>query len=200
MNRISKEDIKKQALKLFQEHGYQQVTIVDICNACQITKPTFYKYAGSKEELVLDLYDTTICNILTDPLLFISVDTHYEQLLLIFHHLIKETEKFGSDLFSQMLISNLNENHHSFDMRNNMTKLCTLILKKAQEKGEIQNPNNADILYRTLAYSFIGFETNWCISNGKLNWVEEFFQGMNVLLCVNESLNKLYKNYLTVKE
>ena len=96
-----------------------------------------------------------------------------------------------------MLISNLNENHHSFDMRKNMTELCTLILKKAQETGEIKNPNNVDILYRTLAYSFMGFETNWCISNGELNWAEEFFQGMNVLLCVNESLNALYQNYLT---
>lgn len=195
MNRISKEEIKQQALSMFQERGYQQVTIVDICNACQITKPTFYKYAGSKEELVLDLYDATICNILTDPYLFIAVDTHYEQLLMIFHHLIQETEKFGSDLFSQMLISNLSENHHSFDMRKNMTELCTLILQKAQEKGEISNPNPPDILYRTLAYSFMGFETSWCISKGQLNWAEEFFQGMNALLCPKEALKDFYKKY-----
>lgn len=195
MNRISKEEIRQQALKMFQERGYQQVTIMDICNACQITKPTFYKYAGSKEELVLDLYDTTICDILTNPYLFISIDTHYEQLLMIFHHLIRETEKFGSGLFSQMLISNLNENHHSFDMRENMTELCTLILQKAQEKGEINNPNPTDILYRTLAYSFMGFETNWCISNGTLNWAEEFFQGMNALLCPKEEFCDLYRKY-----
>ena len=67
MNRINKDEIKKQALSLFRERGYQQVTIVDICDACQITKPTFYKYAGSKEELVLDLYDATICDILANP-------------------------------------------------------------------------------------------------------------------------------------
>lgn len=196
MNRISKEEIKKQALSLFRDRGYQQVTIVDICDACQITKPTFYKYAGSKEDLVLDLYDTTICDILADPRIFISVDTHYEQLLVVFHHLIEETERFGSDLFSQMLISNLNENHHSFDMRNNMTELCTLIIQKAQKKKEIKNENRADILYRTLAYSFMGFETNWCIDNGRLNWAEEFFEGMNALLCVEEPLDKLYKKYL----
>ena len=196
MNRINKDEIKKQALSLFRERGYQQVTIVDICDACQITKPTFYKYAGSKEELVLDLYDATICDILANPYIFISADTHYEQLLVIFHHLIEETKKFGSDLFSQMLISNLAENHHSCDMRNSMTELCTLIIRKAQKKGEIKNESSAAILYRTLAYSFMGFETNWCIDNGQLNWAEEFFEGMNALLCVEETLTELYKKYL----
>lgn len=195
MNRITKETIKKQALALFQERGYNHVTIMDICGACQITKPTFYKYAGSKEELVLDLYDTTICDILKNPYVFVDADTHYEQLLIVFHHLIKESEKFGSDLFSQMLISNLKENHHSFDMRDDMTRLCTLIIEKAQNTGEIENKNEPGILYLALAHSFMGFETNWCIYNGRTNWGEQFFLGMNAMLNVKENLKELYKKY-----
>lgn len=196
MNRITKEAIKNQALMLFQEQGYNHVTIMDICKACQITKPTFYKYAGSKEELVLDLYDTAISDILKNPYMFLSVDTHYEQLLVIFRHLIKETEKFGSDLFSQMLISNLSENRHSFDMRKDMTKLCTLIIEKAQNADEIENKSDPAILYLALAHSFMGFETNWCIYSGQTGWAEPFFQGMNAMLSVKEDLKELYKKYL----
>ena len=49
--------ISAQALRLFQERGYENVTDQDICDACEITKPTFYRYVPSKEELVLEVYD-----------------------------------------------------------------------------------------------------------------------------------------------
>lgn len=196
MTMITKYDIKQKAIDLFLEQGYNNVTIMDICNACGITKPTFYKHAGSKEELVLDFYDNTVNNILKNPCHFVAADTHYEQLLLVFHQLIKETEKFGSDLFCQMLISNLNENHHSFDMRNQLTELCTLIIEKAQQKGEIENKTAPAVLYNVLAHSFMGFETTWCIYNGQMNWTEQFFLGMNAILVVREELAELYKKYL----
>ncbi len=196
MKMITKHDIKQKALELFLEQGYNNVTVMDICNACGITKPTFYKHAGSKEELVLDLYDTTVNDILKNPCHFIAADTHYEQLLLVFHQIIRETEKFGSGLFSQMLISNLNENQHSFDMRNQLTELCTLIIEKAQQKGEIKNKNAPAVLYNAIAHSFMGFETTWCIYNGQTNWKEQFFLGMNAILVVESNLADLYKKYL----
>ena len=36
-----------------------------------------------------------------------------------------------------MFIANLKENRHSFDMRDNLTKLCIIIIKKAQEQKEL---------------------------------------------------------------
>lgn len=197
MGKLSKQIITKTAIDLFLEKGYNNVTIQDICTACKITKPTFYKYAGSKEELILDLYDLTIGNLTTDTYQFLDTNTHYEQLLLVFHTLIKDTKKFGSDLFSQMLTANLNENHHSFDMRDSLTKLCVMILKKAQEKGEIKNMNSPEVLYRALAYLFTGCETMWCIYNGELNWEEEFYENMITILDVKEDLRSIHKKYVT---
>lgn len=195
-NKLSRESITQTAIDLFLERGYNNVTIQDICTSCQITKPTFYKYAGSKEELILNLYDLTIRTLTADTYQFLNTDTHYEQLLLVFHTLIKDTKKFGSDMFSQMLIANLNENRHSFDMRESLTKLCVMILRKAQEKGEIRNGNSPEVLYRTLAYLFTGCETMWCISNGDLNWEEEFYENMITILDVKEELRLIHKRYL----
>lgn len=39
------------AKTLFTEKGYDNVTIQDICEAARITRPTFYSYGLSKEEL-----------------------------------------------------------------------------------------------------------------------------------------------------
>ena len=196
MKQITKESIRNTTIDLIRKKGYANVTINDICDACEITKPTFYKYAGSKDELILDLYDTTIKELISDPYYFIGTDSSLEQLLYIFSKLIGDTIAFGSDLFSHMIISNLQENRHSFDMRDSLTKMGELIIKKAQEKGEIKNTNSPEILYNALAHIFTGHEVKWCISKGTSNDFEEFFLGLNAVLDVREDLCELYKKYL----
>ena len=54
---MTKEIIRNKAISLFVEKGYNNVTVVDICEACSITKPTFYNYIPSKESIILNIYD-----------------------------------------------------------------------------------------------------------------------------------------------
>jgi len=190
MNSSIKEKINGTAIKLFLDRGYAQVTIKDICEACGITKPTFYKYAGSKENLILDLYDITIHQLLIDNYLFLKTATHYEQLLLVFHTLISETAKYGPDLFSQMFISNLTSDHHSLDMRENLTKLCVAIIEESQQAGEIGVKGDAAAIYRGIAHMFTGYECLWCIKKGAYEWEAEFFESLEELLDVREDLKK----------
>ncbi|SDB56759.1 TetR/AcrR family transcriptional regulator [Butyrivibrio sp. INlla16] len=197
MKQITRDSIKNTAIELIRKKGYSSVTINDICDSCGITKPTFYKYAGSKDELVLDLYDTTVKELVSDPYHFIETDSSLEQLLYIFSKLIEDTTAFGYDLFSQMIIANLQDNRHSLDMRDSLTRMGELIIKKAQNKGEIRNMNDPQILYHSLAHLFTGHELKWCISNGESNDFEEFYLGLNAMLDVRDDLRDLYKDYLT---
>lgn len=190
-----KKTIKAEALNLFQERGYQNVTVMDICEACHITKPTFYKYAGKKEDLIVDLYDDIIAGILSNPLHFVECDSNYEQLVMIFSTLITQNKKFGPGLFSGMLISNLMENHHSFDMRGELTDVAIRTIEKAQQKGEIGNPASAASLYQGIGHMFMGYETNWCINQGDYGYEKEFFTAMNDLLMVRDDLKNVYKKY-----
>ena len=195
MKQISKEIIRGTTIELIRKKGYSAVTINDICKACEITKPTFYKYAGSKDELILDFYDTTIKELVSDPYHFIETDSSLEQLLYIFSKLVRDTTDFGYDLFSHMIISNLQENHHSIDMRDSLTRMGELIIKKAQEKGEIKNGNSPKLLYNALAHLFTGHELKWCISNGQSSDFEDFFKELNALLDVREDLLNSYTKY-----
>ena len=132
--KITREEISQTAVQLFLDKGYNNVTIQDICNELHITKPTLYKYVNNKEDLILDLYDSTIDHLVKDTYKLVDSDSHYQQLLIVFSTLIKDTKKYGYDLFSQMFIANLKENRHSFDMRDNLTKLCIIIIKKPKNK------------------------------------------------------------------
>ena len=196
MRQISRETIRTTTIELIRKRGYAAVTINDICEACEITKPTFYKYAGSKDELILDLYDTTIRELVSDPYHFIETDSSLEQLLYIFSKLINDTMDFGYDLFSHMIISNLQENRHSIDMRDSLTRMGVLIIKKAQEKGEVRNTNSPELLYNALAHLFTGHELKWCISNGNSSDFEDFFKELAALLDVREDLLDSYTKYL----
>lgn len=50
--------VQEQALRLFRERGYDETTVEQICEAAEISPATFYRYFGSKEEVVLhDRYD-----------------------------------------------------------------------------------------------------------------------------------------------
>lgn len=45
--------IENAALKLFHERGFDAVKVQDICAECGITKPTFYHYVPSKDDILL---------------------------------------------------------------------------------------------------------------------------------------------------
>ena len=161
--KITREEISDTAVKLFLDKGYNNVTIQDICNELNITKPTLYKYISNKEDLILDLYDSTIDHLVKDTYKLVDSDSHYQQLLIVFSTLIKDTKKYGYDLFSQMFIANLKENRNSFAMRESLTKLCIIIIKKAQKNKEIHNLSNPEFIYQALAHTFTGHEALWCI-------------------------------------
>lgn len=194
--KINVEEIKKTAIDLFLKNGYNNVTIQDICDAVHITKPTLYKYIKGKEELVLDFYDQTIEKLVNDTYRLVDSDSHYQQLLIIFSTIINDTKRYGFDLLSQLFIANLKENRKTFEMQESLTKLCHIIIKKAQEKNEIQNHCDPAILYDALAHLFTGYEVMWCIDKENDGFSEAFYLGMNAILEVDPQYKDLYKEYL----
>lgn len=52
--------LQETALELFLLHGYDAVKVSDICEACGTTKPTFYHYVSSKDDLLVTYYDDVI--------------------------------------------------------------------------------------------------------------------------------------------
>lgn len=196
MKTINKETICDQAVELFLSQGYNNVTVNDICTALNITKPTFYKYVSSKEELILDLYDRTISGLCNDPLHFIEANTHLEQLYLIFGTLVDDTEKFGCDLCSARCSSPISrpsflryEDEPYEDQRGDH--------QESSGKEEIRNMSDPLVLYSTIAYSFTGYEeVVWCIRNGNLDWKQKMFKSINAVLIVDEQYKDLYKKFL----
>ncbi len=191
---MEKEDTRHRIIRIasdiIKEKGYANTTVKDICEACNISKRTFYYHLNSKEDIILEYYDEIISDI--NPLLMkiINTDNYWEQFKLIFEYLITSMESLGPSINAQLLTINLKENKNIFDMREDLTKVAIDILRNAQKDNQIQNMNEASTLYCSAAYMFTGFEYMWCVKDGNFPWREQFFKSLEVMLDVDPNLRK----------
>ena len=87
-------------MKSVNKEVVNKVRVNQICEHCDITKPTFYEYVDSKNDLILNLYDQTISNILGDTLtgkvvrpqilLNWSVDTYDINYIITYYSILNE--------------------------------------------------------------------------------------------------------------
>ena len=61
----TKEAIQREAMRLFQEQGYDETTIEQIAEAAEISPSTFFNYFPTKEDVVLyDRYDPMMASLM----------------------------------------------------------------------------------------------------------------------------------------
>lgn len=181
------------ASNLFKEQGYNNVTVEDICAACNISKRTFYYHLKSKNDILFYYYDHIIDNMTPLLIKILNTDSYWDQLVLIFEHLIHHMEYLGPDINSQLLSMNLLENKNIFDLRENLTEVAVQIIEKGQKSKQIQNTNNPSELYRSAAYMFTGYEYMWCVKKGNFPWKEQFYNSLENLFDIDSALRK-YSN------
>ncbi len=177
----TKKRIQNTAQKLYQENGFSTVTINDICSACHITKPTFYKYFKNKEDTIAHIYDDVTTNIIENVHELILADNYAEQLWLCFSSLIKQSVEIGHDIISQMFRINLEHDLGSFDFIEKFSAVCIAITQKGQEAGQFRNPAPAKDLYQALCYAFTGYQVMWCIKDGQFDFVEEIRKAIQIV-------------------
>src|SRR5579864_6433182 len=63
----TREAIQREAVRLFQENGYEETTIEHIAAAVEISPSTFFNYFPTKEDVVLyDAYDPLLAALMLD--------------------------------------------------------------------------------------------------------------------------------------
>ncbi len=191
----TKEQIIKTSYKLFMEKGYDNVSINDICNACNITKPTFYNWIGAKDELLSTFYNDLTGNISNKILELAKADNFYEQIWICFKSILEWSLHFGQDLYSQLFISNLKKNKQTFKLNNTLAETMTVLIKKAQQSGQILNKSNPQELYSSSVYLSIGYGVMWCINKGSFDLLSEFRSALENIYEINPEYKKSKKMY-----
>lgn len=181
-----KNNLIETAFELFKEQGYEKTTIMDICNACNITKTTFYRYIASKDDL-LTFFFNDISEESKDYLLSITTtDNYWEMICHCFDIIIERAIKFGPELYAQLYITNLKTNKGTFNPLPTFENLVIEFIEKAQQNNQIQSIKNPKELYTTSVNLCFGCGIRWCIDKGKFDYKQEFFSSLETLFNVNK--------------
>lgn len=190
-NKKRQEEIITKSLALFYEKGFEKVSVLDICQACHITKPTFYKYIDSKEELLRYHYRGT-AEELYELLRSLEPELNYYRLIeLGMTFTLSKSVKMGPKLYGQYMI--LNFKAHTLTARYNSPARDSTIraIEKAQQLGQIKNKSDPAKLYTAGRNIGLGYALKWCMDEGSFDVLQEVKKG---LACLFEP------NYETIKK
>ena len=76
---IKYKDIMSTGKDLFWKYGMKRVTVEEICNEAKVSKMTFYKYFGNKDELALAIIKQMIDNTLKEFINLMESDVPFKK-------------------------------------------------------------------------------------------------------------------------
>lgn len=173
------------AFSLFREHGYNNVTVKEICDACEITRGAFYYYYKTKDDILDDIFMES--NQLNLKLINEALaEKHYiDQFYKLFYSYLSRTIEVGAEIFKQVLIRNINKNTkltHPADVPVYETYIT--LIEKAQKAGEIANMAPAKVLAESAIYLSNGMGLVWCSKNGSFHFEKELRKLLDSLFLV----------------
>ena len=104
-----KSEILAEALRLFKEKGYENVTVNEIASESHISKNTFYYYYESKEELICSVFEPGSEDIGRMLGRMLQYSDPYEQILCFFRSITDYFMYLGKDVVRQALVMNLSK-------------------------------------------------------------------------------------------
>lgn len=180
---VAKVELMECAVKLFQEYGYNKVSIRQICNTCGISKTTFYFHYKSKEELVLDFFNRVDIGIEKNIAVVFEGETSVKQLwnlttLYLQHHVY-----VGVNVSREVYVTYLYNNLSPVMPQNVHIREALLnLLNLAKKKKEIANQSDVPDLYDTLNYTMTGVIYNWHMADGNFDLLEVSKKAFDSLL------------------
>ena len=168
-NKKNAKQIIDAAVKLFREHGYENVSVNDICKEAGIARSTFYLTFASKKEI--------IDKILSDVRLdrddffgdFIAAENDFERMWILCCRYLAVTINFGPELAGALFRLELLGELDIMDTVHTVDEWFVQLTKNCQRAGVIMSneppemlaPLGVDIAYYTTY--------EWCKRKGSFN-------------------------------
>ena len=189
-------------IRLLFSEAFDKVSIKNICEEADISRPTFYLHFRSKEHLIAEYYGTAYffsekmrlwITSFEDPwtaiirmqILYIQYTCNADHVVLIGRYLSYQLTEDSRN--------NLNDLHGSFE--------DTLIglIRKAQKTQIIRNTSDAHYLCKAIFMLHTGNLFNWCAKGGRFDRYTDFFWTLEAILSIRDDHRGIWKmeeNYI----
>lgn len=173
--------IQSAALKLFQDKGFDAVSVEDICKAADLSKPTFYNHILSKESLFLSFYQVE-----EEDLSFLDrprSDGNWMACLLLFYRFFFTVFSFyGRKMFTKIVQLGLTSEENPFGLAERYRGLLLEFLQQGQNNGTIASAQTPEDQLQTLSSFFYGYCYYYCNQPSGIASMDEMSRQMQELL------------------
>lgn len=177
-----KKELKKQiflqALQLFHEKGYEQVTVQEITAKCGIGKGTFFNYFAKKEDILLYLGESQIDLLQQSIEKYRHISHPKEQIMLVLNDLLLH---FSSNielmkLASVEIIKSASlAGKESKSIQQLHSNLASMI-DSAKQNGTLQSRWETDIIATTIVGVYFHTILSWTLLEVQHTTISEAFQ------------------------
>ena len=167
-------NIIDKGMDLFNQHGYDRVSVNDICNAVHMTKPTLYRYIPRKEMILVEYYTEQQVDALPKVQKLLEQGRPAAALHQLFTTMHTTALSMGPELFRVYRNYILNDNNYSNDVLNPQLDLLVQCIQPLEEQEWIATRQDPEKLARILMNLNEGLNIVWTSSNGAFVLPERF--------------------------
>lgn len=149
------------AMKLVREHGYDRITISQICKACGVAKGTFYSYFTSKKDILIKL-SSRLNKELSQLFIYdenLNAVTLYQNAVTSYlNYVSKDGHAFTKSYFKAMIDEELATENISLELQQNF---IDKVLCKGLRDGDFQLNMSCDDFFALFSATLMGVLTQW---------------------------------------
>lgn len=174
--------IQEKATELFKEYGYNNVSIVKICEACNISKTTFYFHYKSKHDLIINYFykaNQDAESILKSAIMYQNtIDQIWSIIVPYFESTLEAGVSIARELFREYLYDT-----DSPLIPNNiyMKQILIDLIKKGISNKEIKTNIPAEDLFVSMMNLSNGYTLQWIMQDGNFDLIAETKKGFFAL-------------------
>lgn len=171
----TKEKIFKAAVELIKKHGFEYLTIKNICQTAKISNGTFFHYFKTKDELLAyylsEGYNKYLVSIKDKN----TSDDFKERIIEIYLFYARHCEETGIDFISNYYSTKNKALCKRKSVESNVSEYTSIIsrtvvdLCDAQEAGYIQQDLSPTIVAADICLLVKGIIFEWCLMDGDLD-------------------------------
>jgi len=172
--KCTKEDLVSKAIELFKQKGFENITVSQICQACHVTKGSFYHHFKTKNEVLLSYYSILLKNPTAMMVDVLGTKSHKEQLWMVLEYSIDATLKLGPDLLYNMIIADMEQGATLFTPNaaalerdtKDYGEISFKLIEMAQKQKEILSERSPEELWFAYISGLIGIAMHWSAGGG----------------------------------
>ena len=169
------------AIKLIQDHGFDNITVSEICESADVSVGSFYNHFKSKHDILNEIFklaDDYFVDVVSHK---IGEGTTHDRIINFFNYYAKYTNERGLDFTNQLYMG---KNNLFATKGRAMQQVLKRIIEEGQDSGEISIDMTSEEIVIYLFIWIRGVVYDWCLHDGSYDIIDAISKHIKILVQV----------------